>query len=203
MKFQHLFVAAITVTLLSGCGSMPPLSFSVPNVGVSQKKIVAELKSMTVTIARSDERTGALDFQIAARDPNQIPSSAQAEQMITQLWQTSLAEPINNMAIFQDEAIKKVNLSVKILKLDVGYGGFTKTTTTEARYEIVDRKSGDLIFTQNITSSSAATDSSACMNGFACVREAVNKAVRNNITQFLQALETVDVQKPMFPAKTR
>lgn len=134
MKLQHLFVAVIAVALLSGCGSMPPLSFSVPTVGVSQKKIDAELKSMTVTIARSDERTGALDFQIAVRDPNQIPSSAQAEQMITQLWQTSLAEQINNMAIFQDEAIKKVNLSVKILKLDVGYGGFTKTTTTEARY---------------------------------------------------------------------
>ena len=33
------------------------------------------------------------------------------------------------------------------------------------------------------------------------MRESINRAVQNNITQFLQALETVDVQKPMFPVK--
>jgi len=37
--------------------------------------------------------------------------------------------------------------------------------------------------------------------GLARMRESINRAVQNNITQFLQSLETVDVQKPMFPAK--
>jgi len=50
-EIQHLFISALAAVVLSGCGSVPPLNFSVPNVGVSQKKIDAEMKSMTVTIA--------------------------------------------------------------------------------------------------------------------------------------------------------
>lgn len=33
-------------------------------------------------------------------------------------------------------------------------------------------------------------------------REAVNRSVQNNIILFLQQLETVDVDRPMFPAGT-
>jgi hypothetical protein len=186
MKFQHFLVSVVAAVFLSGCGSIPPLNFSVPNVGVSPKKINAEMKSMTVTIARPDEKTGDLPVGM--------------EQMIPQLWQTSLAESLNKMAIFQDDASKKVNLSVKILKLNVPGGGFSMTTDTSARYEIMDRKTGDLIFAQDISSSGTTPLDYAYM-GVARARESINRAVQNNITQFLQALETVDVQKPMFPAK--
>jgi len=79
MKIQHLVVTAFAALLLSGCGSIPPLNFSVPNVGVSQKKIDAEMKSMTVTIARPDEKTGELPVGM--------------EQMVPQLWQTALLIP--------------------------------------------------------------------------------------------------------------
>lgn len=199
MKFQHLFVATITAVFLLGCAPMPPLSFSAPNVGLAQRKIDAELKSLMVTIGRSDEQTGALQFQIAVMDPNQVPTSASAAQTISQLWQTALLESINNMVIFQDDAPSKVNLTVKILKLEAKNDGFDKAITTEARYEIIDRKTGDLILTQNITSTGLSTDVSAC-SGFGCIREALNKSVQNNIAQFLQVLETVDVSKPMFPA---
>jgi len=51
-----LFCAAILAMLLSGCASAPPLNFSVPNVGVSEQKIDAEMKSLTVTLARPDEK---------------------------------------------------------------------------------------------------------------------------------------------------
>ncbi len=185
MKFQHLFVSACTAILLSGCVSIPPLNFSVP-VGVSQKKIDAEMKSMTVTIARPDEQTGDLP--------------AGMEQMVPQLWQTALTESLNRTAIFQDDAPKKVNLSVKILKFNVPVAGASFTTEAAARYEIMDRKTGDIIFTQDI-SSSGTTPWDYAFEGAARQRESINRAVRNNITQFLQALDTVDVQKPMFPAK--
>ena len=186
MKIYHLLVAAVTAVFLSGCGSIPPLNFSVPNVGVSQKKIDAEMKSMTVTIARPDEKTGDLPASMGTTVP--------------QLWQTALTEAINKMAIFQDDATKKVNLSVKILKLQVPGAGFSFTTETAARYEIMDRKTGDLIFAQDI-SSSGTTPADYAFAGIARARESVNRAVQNNITQFLQSLETVDVLKPMFPAK--
>lgn len=199
MKVQHLLVAAITVFLLSGCGSLPPMNFSVPNVGLSQKKVDAELKSMTVTVARPDEKTGNLDLRYAAMDING-QGGGMGDQMVPQMWQTALTEALNRMAVFQDDAAKKVSLSVKILKLDVPGAGISFTTNTTARYEIMDRKTGDLIFTQDI-SSSGTTPADFAFLGLARMRESINRAVQNNITQFLQALETVDAQKPMFPAK--
>lgn len=199
MKVQHLLGAAITAFLLSGCGSLPPMNFSVPNVGLSHKKVDAELKSMTVTVARPDEKTGDLDLMYAALDVNG-QGGGMGDQMVPQMWQTALTEALNRMAIFQDDATKKVNLSVKILKLDVPGSGISFTTNTTARYEIMDRKTGDLIFTQDI-SSSGTTPIDFAFLGIARMRESINRAVQNNITQFLQTLETVDVQKPMFPAK--
>lgn len=187
MKILKVIAVSLLATFLSACGSIPPLNFSVPSVGVSQKKIDAELKSMTVTIARPDEKTGELPIGM--------------EQMVPQLWQTALTESLNKMAIFQDDASKKVNLSVKILKLDLPGGGFSMTTSTAARYEIMDRKTGDLIFSQDV-SSSGTTPLDFAFMGVARAKESINRAVQNNITQFLQALETVDVNKPMFPAKT-
>lgn len=200
MKVQHLLTAVIAALVLSGCGSAPPLNFSVPNVGLVQRKIDAELKSVTVAVARQEEKTGDLDFKFAAiGDVN--PNEALAAQNIPQQWQGALLESINSMAIFQDDSAKKFNLSVKILKLEItALFVPTKATTTEARYEITDRKTGDLVFTQNV-SSTAKVGIDNSMDALLNVRESINRAIRNNISQFLQALETVDASKPMFPVK--
>ena len=169
---------------LTGCQSLPPLNFSVPNVGYSQKKIDAELKSMTVSIARADEKTGDLP--------------AGMETIVPQLWQTALQEALNRMAVFTDDARTKVNLSVKILKLDVPNAGITFETSTAARYEVIDRRNGDIIYTQDIISTGVVPFDYA-FAGITRSRESINRSVQNNITQFLQALETVDLTKPMFP----
>ena len=184
MRMHAIFAMVVASFMFVGCASRPPMNFSVPNVGVSKKKIDAELRSMTVTIARPDEKSGNLP--------------AGMEQIVPQLWQTSLTESLNKMAIFQDDASKKVNLSVKILKLDIPSAGFSMTTGTAARYEIMDRKTGDLIFAQDIQSTGVVPLDYA-FEGLTRMRESINRAVQNNITQFLQALETVDASKPMFP----
>jgi Tfp pilus assembly PilM family ATPase len=72
------------------------------------------------------------------------------------------------------------------------------STETAARYELVDRKTGDILYTQDIASKGDVPFDYA-FAGVTRVRESVNRAVQNNITQFLQALETVDVSRPMFP----
>ena len=172
-----------------------------PNVGLSKKKIDAEMKSLTVTVARPDEKTGDLDLNMVSMDFNGQGASA-GDLATPQLWQASLTDALNRMAIFNDDSAKKVNLSVKILKLDVPLIGASFTTETTARYEIMDRKNGDLIFSQEI-SSSGTTPMDYAFMGIARMRESINRAVQNNITQFLQALETVDVNKPMFPNKDR
>jgi hypothetical protein len=178
----------LAVTLiLAGCQTVPPINFSVPNVGYSAKKIDAELKSMTVSIARADEKTGDLP--------------AGMETLVPQLWQASLQESLNKMAIFNDDATNKVNLSVKILKLNIPAFGGSMATETAARYEIVDRKTGALIYTQDINAKGEVPFDYAFV-GVVRARESINRSVQNNITQFLQALQTVDISKPMFPVKT-
>lgn len=184
---RKILTAGVIALALSGCQSIPPINFSVPNVGYSQKKIDAELKSMTVGIARADEKTGELP--------------AGMEAIVPQLWQASLQESLNRMAIFNDDAPSKVNISVKILKFNTPSFGASMTTETAARYEIVDRKTGAMVYTQDISSKGEVPFDYALL-GLTRSRESVNRAVQNNITQFLQALETVDVSKPMFPTVT-
>lgn len=186
MKHALAVLGIVGLLSLGGCASVPPPNFSVPNVEYSTKKVDAELKSMTVTVARPDEATGDLPVWAGT----QVPP----------LWQTALIEALNKMAIFQDDGKEKVNLSVKILKFDVPGGGFSMTTHTEARYEIRNRKTGDIIFTQDIAASGTTPADYAFLGATRAV-ESMNRSVQNNISLFLQALETVDINKPMFPAK--
>jgi hypothetical protein len=187
--YMRLSLIVLIALMLSGCaGTIPPLSFSVPNVGLSSQKIDAEIKSFTVSTARPDEATG--DFA-----PGVGPDTCM-------LWKTSLQEALDKMLIFKDESSRKVSLSVKILKLHVPAGGFSFTTDTDAKYEIIDRSNGDIIFS-TIISSSGTTPADYAFLGVARARESINRAVQNNIIQFLQQLETVDVTKPMFPVASK
>ena len=179
------FVLLTLLLLFSfGCATtLPPLNFSVPNVGPSTTKLNAELKSITVSTARPDEATGKLDW---------------AAGTITELWKNSLEEAFIKMAIFKDDSLKKVSLSVKILKYDYPSFGIEMTTHTTARYEIIDRSSGGVIFTNDVSSAGVVPGSYAYL-GATRVRESASRSVQNNIIKFLQALETVDLSKPMFP----
>ncbi|MCL2658529.1 MAG: UDP-N-acetylglucosamine acyltransferase [Betaproteobacteria bacterium] len=185
MKIQHLAVVAFVAAFLSGCITLPPMNFAVPNVGISQKKIEADLKSTSVTLASPEERTG------------KIPDGT--EVGIAKLWQSGLNDTLNRTAIFRDDAERKVNLSVKILKLDLPGAGISMTTETAARYEIIDRKTGEILFTQDIASS-GTTPFDYSLAGPRRAVESVNRAVQNNIAQFLEVLKTVDLHKPMPPA---
>ena len=183
---KHLRRAAVVLgVLVSACGAqVPPINFSVPNVGPSANKIDAELRSVTVTMARPDEKTG--DIALGA------------EGSITH-WKEALTEALNRMAIFRDDAPRKVSLNVKVLKLDVPSMGIRFTTETAARYEIIDRSTGAVIFVQDVNSTGSVPGDHAFL-AVARGRESINCSVQNNIMQFLQALETVNVNRPMFPA---
>ena len=183
---NRIFAVIAAVLLLAGCASNPPLNFSVPDVGVSSKKVDGELRSLTVTLARPDEAKG------------KIPAAAQHE--IPQMWETALTEAINKMAVFRDDSANKLSLSVKILALDIPSFGASMTTKTIARYELIDRASGAIVYTQDVSAEGVGPATSA-IAGVIRVRESINRSAQNNITQFLQALETVDVNKPMFPSQ--
>ena len=185
------FVPLTLVLLFSfGCAAMPPVNFSAPNIGVSSTKLDAELKSLTVTVARPDEATGEIDPGIGVH---------------TGLWKTALEEAFNRMAIFKDDSPKKVSLAVKILKFDTRE---LTTIHTSARYEIIDRSNGSIIFTTDISTSGEGPFKIDPFCDFGCamgsrVVDGLNRSVQKNIIQFLQALEMVDMDKPMFPSNKK
>jgi len=182
---KNILLLCVLLFGLSGCQPMPPLNFSVPNVGYSHTKLDAELRSITVTLARPDETKGNL------------PAGTEE---LPRLWESALEEALNRMTVFQDDAQKRVNLSVKILALDMPVFGASLTTNTIARYELLDRANGDIIYTEEI-SSSGTVPFDYSFAAIVRLRESINRAAQNNISQFLQALETVDVNKPMFPSE--
>lgn len=170
---------------LSACGAqMPPLNFSVPNVGPSQVKLEAEVKSITVAIGRPDEATGTLPPGL---------------EIVPPMWKTSLEESLTKMAIFKDDASKKVSISVKILKVDIPNFGGEFTTEVGARYEIIDRSNGSIILTTDVNSKGIVPFEYALI-GAVRVRESLNRSTQNNILQFLQQLETAKLSQPMFPS---
>lgn len=188
MRRIQIALVVAAATLITGCATPPPpLSFSVPNVGYSTKKIEAEVKSITVSVAREDERKGDLPLGIEA-----IPA----------MWKSSLEEALNRMAIFKDDAQRKLSISVKVLAMNIPSFGAEMVTKTIARYEIIDRSNGDIVYTQDIAADGVVPFNHAFV-GATRARESINRAVQNNITQFLQALETVDINKPMFPATAK
>ncbi|MBP7336226.1 hypothetical protein [Niveispirillum sp.] len=193
---RPLLIIVPMVLFLTGCADqLPPLNFTPPNVGMSSNKLDAEVRSLIVTIGRPDEQKGDVDVMLV----ESAGTAASTGSNLTQLWKESLQDALNRMVIFKDDAPKKVNISVKVLKIDVPSMGVTFDTETIARYEITDRSNGDLIFTTDITST-GSTPMSHALAGVIRARESVNRSVQNNISTFLQQLETVDIKKPMFPA---
>lgn len=185
VAMKNLILCLAVAFILSGCASPPPLNFSVPNVGPSQTKINAEVKSITVSVARPDEKTGDLPMGIT----NIVP-----------LWKMAIEDSLNRMAIFKDDSSRKISLSVKILKFDTPSFGIEMTTYSAARYEITDRENGTIIYTADIDSAGICPGDYAFL-GVTRSIESMNRSVQNNISKFLMQLETVNIEKPMFPAE--
>lgn len=183
MNFSRLILAFVFTIFVTGCAAPPPLNFSVPDVGVSTKKIDAEVKAITVTLARPDEKKGDMPIGIEG---------------ITNFWKESLQESLDRMALFKDESKNKVSIQVKILAFDVPSFGLEMSSKSIARYEIIDRNTGGIIYTQEVSAQGIVPVTHAFV-GATRARESINRAAQNNIKQFLQAIETMDVNKPMFP----
>jgi hypothetical protein len=188
MKLFPLLFSLAAVVGLSGCATLPPLNFNPPNVGLSAKRLDAELRSTVVTVARPDEKKGELKF------------SLQYSQTIPDLWKTGVTDALNRFLIFRDDGGKKLNLNIKILQWDTPSFGTSMTTETTARYELVDRNDGTIYYSAEIASKGEVPFNYAFV-GMVRALESANRAVQNNISLFLQQLETVDLSKPMFPGR--
>jgi hypothetical protein len=136
------------------------------------------MKSITVSAAGQEESEGDLPVWTTE---------------ILPLWKDSLQEAFDKMAIFKDDAKKKVSLLVKVTKLDRSFS----STDVAARYEIRDRSDGAILYTTEVSS---VGESDSEWDGRTRFIQAMNRAVQGNISKFLTQLETVDINKPMLSA---
>jgi len=184
MKLKPIAIIAIlNVIFLTGCTSIPPVDFTVQDVGIVDNRKNAELKSLTVGFA-----------------PQTQQNTVEVNSTIPPLWKESLTDALNRSLVFKDDMDRKVNLSVRITEFDVPSAGASMTTRVSAIYEIVDRNNGDLLFTQKISSEGVVPFDYAFL-GAARAVESWNRAVRNNIADFINILDNSDISKPVFRGK--
>lgn len=168
------------IIMATGCTSIPPIDFTIQDVGVVDARKNIELKSLTVGFA-----------------PKAQQSKVEANATIPPLWKESLTDAMNRSLIFKDDMPTKVNLSVRITEFDIPAAGVAMTTKVSAIYEIVDRGTGDLLFTQKISSEGVVPFDYAFMGVVRAV-ESWNRAVRNNIADFINVLSDSDLSQPVF-----
>ncbi|WP_277963223.1 UDP-N-acetylglucosamine acyltransferase [Pseudomonas sp. RIT-To-2] len=166
-----LWVAAVAL-MMSGCTSAPPTNFSLPTVEPAVIKQDAELKAVSVSYASPKEQTG------------DIPTFGEGFPL---LWEKSLEEAINKSAVFQDDASEKVNLFVKVKQLEPPLGGISMTTSANAEYTIVSRKTGKVLYQRTVFTKGVVPGDYA-FSGMTRMRESLNRAVQNNIAEFLDTI---------------
>lgn len=145
----------------------------------------AELKTVNVRAARPDEMTGnnrATDFEKATGE------YGGAGTVIVDHWKYSLQDSLDRKLIFRDNVSRTVTISVVILKFSAPDLSFSRFTEVEARYEVMDRGSGAIIWTKTIPSEGRASVGEAFL-GSTGFRLSINKAVQTNIEAFLDQLE--------------
>ncbi|MEQ4644683.1 UDP-N-acetylglucosamine acyltransferase [Providencia vermicola] len=179
---RKLLLICFSIIALSGCQSVPPLNFVVQDIQPSKHKIDAELKSISVSLASPSEKKGDIEAGM---------------EVVPAFWKSALEDALAKNSIFKDDVTKKANLSVKVLALNAPSFGAEMKTISIAKYQIIDRANGEILYSSEITSDGIVPFNYAFL-GVVRARESVNRAVQNNIKKFLEQLDSFDVNKTYY-----
>lgn len=185
-KIKPFFNALIGVAILLGIGCQaPPLNFSPADVGLSKQRHSVELKSISVTIAQPKDRKSRNKIDIASLNYYGVTAND-----ITQTWRSAIDDAVLRMGLFTDDSMKKVSILVRINEFDKG---IFSAWTIGARYELLDRSNNSILFYTDIKNAGAGFNQ----------WDQINSGVQRNIMQFLQQLETGNIDKPIFPGREK
>ncbi|EJK8625806.1 lipoprotein [Morganella morganii subsp. morganii] len=179
---KKILVLLAAVFVLSGCQSLPPLNFAIQDVEPSKNKIDGELKSVSVSLASPEEKKGDIEAGMEA---------------VPMLWKSALDDALARNVIFKDDSTRKLSLSVKVLAINSPSFGAEMKTVSIARYQLTDRTNGKVVYSKEITAEGVVPFSYA-FAGIVRARESINRSVQNNISEFLQELDHIDINKPYF-----
>lgn len=182
--FRAILAATIFTIFATGCATQAPsLNFAPKDVLPAKNKVQAELKSITVSVAKEDERLGETQVGFFGN---------QYEQTFRSNFKDSLEEAIVKSAVFNDLAQQKVSLTAKVMKFQTPSTSINFDTHMIVRYELFDRSNGQLAFRRDIESNGTVPFDYAFM-GAIRYTEARNIAVRNNIINFINSLEELKI----------
>lgn len=168
--------------LMVGCASTQPLNFTPSLVEAAGVKLDAALVNVTVALASTKGSTG---------EKRRIDAGG-FEAQVASLWKTALEDSITRSAIFTDSSNRRVNLSVRILSITVPSGAVVMHSRVSALYELIDRNTGKSVFTTQVDTDGRVSGDYAFM-GATRSRESVNRAVQQNIEEFIQRLKTAQL----------
>lgn len=169
---------ALLCASVSACATQP-LNFTPANVAASPVRFDASLVNVTVGLDSTPGNT---------LKKKRIDAGGFEAEMQT-LWKSSLEDSLARSAIFKDDAQRRLNLSVKIVRLALPKGAVVMHTGTVARYELIDRATGQPVYQTEIESDGRVNGSYAFM-GATRARESINRSVQSNIEQFLASLQS-------------
>jgi len=183
-KRSSLLAVVLCAVLISGCATQAPtLDFVPREVLPAKNKVNAELKSVTISIAKEDERLGETQVGFFGN---------QYEATFKPSFKDALEEALVKSAVFNDLSSHKVSIIAKIMKFESPGFSVNFDTSMIVRYEIFNRDNGELIFRRDIESQGAVPGDYAFL-GAIRYTEARNIAGRNNITNFISALEELKI----------
>jgi hypothetical protein len=173
--------------MLGACQTIPDAYNFTPNyVAPSGHQIHAQLQSIVVTTADSSERIG------------EIPEESELVPIV-QEWERALSAALSRSKNFDSKSNNKVNLTVKVLKVEnnliipfITQQVFQSTTDVTVRYQIVEVGSGRILLSKDISSTGSMNSSWAgVFKLFKSVdRESENIAIQLNIEDLIQILNT-------------
>ena len=164
---------------MAGCATQAPtLDFVPKDVLPTGKKIDYELKNITVSVAKEDERKGETQVGLLGN---------QYENSFRQSFKDAIEEAISKSAIFNDNSQRKLTLTAKVLQFETPSVSISFETKFMVRYQLLDRSTGKLVFTRDISSMGSVTFDHAFM-GAIRYTEARNRSVQSNVEQFIASL---------------
>lgn len=182
---SRLFILSLSILFISGCATQaPPLNFVPSDIAPNSQKVDADLKSITISVAKENERLGETQVGLYGNVYEQSFKSA---------LRAALEESIARSATFNDFSNKKVSLMAKVMKFQTPNFSSNFMTEMIIRYELIDRQTGDLVFFKDITSHGSV---SATYSAVGAIRytEARNRSVQENVTQLINTLATAPLQ---------
>lgn len=183
---QRVFIYLFLALVLSSCATREPLEFNLANITPTQHRLNYELRSISIKTNPAGAPTGDVDW-VRVESVAGVASTGTGIP-VTRQWEVALSDALVRSLAFTDKAQRTATLFVDIEKIK--YSGFGTTHwDVAASYSILDRGTGETIFSSNVRSEGKAGTNEA-FAGDVRGRLALVRAIRANIQIFMESLET-------------